>query len=55
MDSLVSLITGTGSIRTIMDNPSSLTLLTRIGYDGTAKPDSIIIRSIGGDIVLIER
>lgn len=51
MDSLVSLITGTGSIRTIMDNPSSLTLLTRIGYDGTAKPDGIIIRSIGGDIM----
>ena len=37
MDSLVSLITGTGSIRMIMDNPSSLTLLMRIGYDGTAK------------------
>lgn len=37
MDSLVSLITGTGSIRMIMDNPSSLTLLTRISYDGTAK------------------
>jgi len=51
MDSLVSLITGTGSIRTIMDNPSSLTLLTRIGYDGTAKPDGIIIRSIVGDIM----
>lgn len=51
MDSLVSLITGTGSIRMIMDNPSSLTLLTRIGYGGTAKPDGIIIRSIGGDIM----
>lgn len=51
MDSLVSLITGIGLIRTIMDNPSSLTLLTRIGYDGTAKPDGIIIRSIGGDIM----
>lgn len=39
MDSLVSLITGTGSIRMIMDNPSSLTMLTRIGYDGAAKPE----------------
>lgn len=43
MDSLVSLIKGTGSIRTIMDNPS-LTLLTRIGYDGTAK--SILLAEI---------
>ena len=24
----------------------------RIGYDGTAKPEGIIIRSIGGDIML---
>ena len=36
MDSLVSLITGTGSIRTIMDNPSSLTLLTEFAAHAPA-------------------